>query len=64
MIRNNIYNLMLQSVEEAKSIDRIKNSYIQDAIGNDDMIALWREMEKQKDENLTKMQALIKKYSN
>ncbi len=64
MIRNNVYNLMLQSVEEAKSIDRIKNHYLQDAIGNDDIIALWREMEKQKDESLAKMQALIKKYNN
>ncbi len=63
MIRNNVYNLMLQAVEESKSIDRIKTNYIQDAIGNDDIIALWREMEKQKEENLAKMQGLIKKYN-
>jgi len=63
MIRNNVYNLMLQAVEESKSIDRIKNKYIHDAIGNDDIIALWRDMEKQKDENVTKLQALIKKYT-
>jgi hypothetical protein len=54
---------MLQAVEESKSIDRIKTNYIQDAIGNDDIIALWREMEKQKEENLAKMQGLIKKYN-
>ncbi|HEY0908420.1 MAG TPA: hypothetical protein VGE35_03680 [Candidatus Paceibacterota bacterium] len=63
MIRNNLFNLMNQAVQESKSVWRIKNQYMQEAVGSDDMMNLWKEIEKTKEEQIDKLQALIKKYN-
>jgi hypothetical protein len=63
MLRNNVFNLMNQAIQESKSIWRIKNQYMQEAVGNDDLMNLWKKMEKQKEESITEMQTLIKKYN-
>ncbi len=63
MIRNNAFNLMNQLVQESKSVWRIKNEYMQEAVGSEDIMAIWKEMEKTKDEQILKLQALIQKYN-
>jgi hypothetical protein len=55
--------MMNQLVQESKSVWRIKNQYMQEAVGSDDMMALWKEIEKAKEDHITKLQALIKKYN-
>ena len=63
MLRNNIFNMMNQLVQESKSVWRIKNQYMQEAVGSDDVMATWKEIEKTKEEQIVKLQALIKKYN-
>lgn len=63
MIRNNAFNLMNQLVQESKSVWRIKNEYMQEAVGSEDIMAIWKEMEKTKDEQIVKLQTLIQKYN-
>lgn len=63
MLRNNLFNLMNQAVQESKSLWRIKNQYEQESIGSEDIMTLWRKMEKQKEDNVSELQALIAKYS-
>jgi hypothetical protein len=63
MVRNNLFNMMNQLVQESKSVWRIKNQYMQEAVGSDDMMTLWKEMEKAKEDHINKLQALIKKYN-
>ncbi len=63
MIRNNAFNLMNQLVQESKSVWRIKNEYMKEAVGSEDIMAIWKEMEKTKDEQIVKLQALIQKYN-
>ena len=62
MLRNNVFNLMNQAVQESKSLWRIKNQYRQEAVGSDDIMELWKKMEKQKEEIIAEIQALIAKY--
>jgi len=54
---------MNQLVQESKSVWRIKNQYMQEAVGSDDVMAVWKEIEKSKEEQITKLQTLIKKYN-
>lgn len=63
MVRNNLFNMMNQLVQESKSVWRIKNQYMQEAVGSDDMMNLWKEIEKAKEDHIAKLQALIKKYN-
>jgi len=63
MLRNNVFNLMNQAVQESKSIWRIKNVYTSEAVGSDDIMALWKKMEKTKEEQVAELQVLIAKYS-
>ena len=55
--------MMNQLVQESKSVWRIKNQYMQEAVGSDDVMATWKEIEKTKEEQIVKLQALIKKYN-
>lgn len=61
MLDNKIYNLMHQLVQENKSLWRIKNEYMKDAEGCDECIAFWQKMEKDKEEHVSELMALIKK---
>ena len=60
---NHVYNLMKQYVQEHKGLWRIKNNYIKDAAGHDDAVAFWKKMEKDKEQHIKELHALIKKYS-
>lgn len=55
---------MNQAIQESKSLWRIKNHYQQESIGSEDISTLWRKMEKEKEENIASLQALIAKYTN
>ena len=63
MLRNNLYNLMVQIVQEIKSLKKIKNEYMKDAVGNDDIMNTWKKMEKDKEAHIAELQELIKKYN-
>ncbi|MBI5134118.1 MAG: hypothetical protein HZA81_01910 [Candidatus Taylorbacteria bacterium] len=54
---------MNQAVQESKSVWRIKNQYMQEAVGSDDIMAFWRKLEKDKEAHISELQALIKKYN-
>ncbi|PJE74098.1 MAG: hypothetical protein COV01_03300 [Candidatus Taylorbacteria bacterium CG10_big_fil_rev_8_21_14_0_10_41_48] len=62
MLRNNAFNLINQLVQESKSMHRIKNVYMQEAVGSDDIMSFWKKLEKSKEEAISELQALIKKY--
>lgn len=64
MLRDNLFNLMNQSVQESKSLWRIKNEYMKDCVGSEDIMSLWKKLEKDKEEHIQELQTLIKKYSN
>jgi hypothetical protein len=55
---------MNQAVQESKSIWRIKNEYMQESVGTEDVMEFWKKLEKDKEEHINELQALIKKYSN
>jgi hypothetical protein len=54
---------MNQLVQESKSLQRIKTLYMQEAVGSDDIMGIWKELEKAKEDAVTKLQALVNKYS-
>lgn len=54
---------MKQYVQEHKSLWRIKRDYIKDAKGHADAIAFWKKMQKEKEERVSELKALIKKYT-
>lgn len=54
---------MNQAVQESKSLWRIKNQYTAEAVGSDDIMQLWKKIEKSKEEQITELQTLIAKYS-
>ncbi len=63
MLRNNLFNLMNQAVQESKSLWRIKNQYMQESVGSDDIMAFWKKLEKEKEERIQELQDLIKKHA-
>ena len=62
MLDNNVYNLMFQMLNESKSLWRIKNEYKRDAEDCSSCAAFWLEMEKQKEENVRRLEAMIKDH--
>ena len=60
MIDNNLYNIMAQLVVESKSLWRIKNEYMKDALEDQESQSLWVELEKQKETNLRKLETLLR----
>jgi hypothetical protein len=63
MLRNNLYNLMLQTVQESKSLSRIKDEYMKDAVGMDDIMGIWKKLEKDKADHVAELTKLVAKYS-
>lgn len=59
MHENNVYNLMMQSVQEHKSLWRIVNDYQEDAEGDEELIAFWEELARQKADQVAEIQRLI-----
>jgi len=61
MLKNNLYNLMLQLTQENKSLWRIKNHYMGEAEGNDECLIFWRKMVESKENHIAELIALVKK---
>lgn len=59
MHENNVYNLMMQSVQEHKSLWRIVNDYREDAEGDEELLAFWEQVATQKADMLETLQGLI-----
>lgn len=59
MHENNVYNLMMQSVQEHKSLWRIVNDYQEDAEGDEELLAFWEELARQKADQVAEIQRLI-----
>jgi hypothetical protein len=53
---------MHQLTQEAKSLWRIKDDYIQDSGNDESLKAFWEEMKKDKEAHIEKLKELIKKY--
>ncbi|MFA5997046.1 MAG: hypothetical protein WC791_01000 [Candidatus Paceibacterota bacterium] len=62
MLNNHIYNLLSQATQEHRSLWRIKNEYIKDAEGCAECSAFWVKMEKDKEDHVAELEALIKKH--
>lgn len=60
MFTNNLYNLMMQAVEEHKSLWRIKDDYMQDANQSPESIMFWEKMIADKEQHIGKLKELIK----
>ncbi|NQV11847.1 hypothetical protein HQ524_00635 [Candidatus Uhrbacteria bacterium] len=56
---NHLYNLMIQMVQEAKSLKRIESNYLDEA-DCDDCKAFWGKMKADKEEHVADLEKLIK----
>lgn len=61
MHENNVYNLMMQSIQEHKSLWRIVNDYREDAetAGDDELVTFWDDLARQKADQVAELQRLI-----
>lgn len=64
MLENHIYNLMLQMVQENKSLWRIKNKYLTDSADCPDCQAFYEKLAQQKEAIITELYALIQTEIN
>ncbi len=62
MLKNHLYNLMEQIIEESKSLWRINNTYKKDASGCSSCTALWDKLEKDKEDHINELRELIKTH--
>jgi len=62
MLDNHIYNLMAQIVQESKSLWRIKNEYKRDAEGCAMCHSLMADLERQKEDNLRRMEVILRDH--
>lgn len=59
MKNNNLYNLMTQLTQEARSLWRIKNDYIKDAGKSKEMKAFWTEVALEKEALIADLRKII-----
>lgn len=64
MINNHLYNLMLQLVQEQKSLWRIKNSYMKDHDNCSDCKVFWEKMLADKESHTEELMQLIKAHTS
>jgi len=62
MFENHVYNLMMQFVQEHKSLWRVKNEYKKDAKDCADCQKFWGKMEADKKDHIQELNGLIKKH--
>lgn len=62
MFDNHLYNLMNQLTEEHKSLWRIKEMYKKDTGGCADCKMFWEKLEKDKEEHIQELRALVKSH--
>ncbi|MBN1682650.1 hypothetical protein JW865_03760 [Candidatus Bathyarchaeota archaeon] len=62
MLRDHVYDLMAQLVEESQSLWRIKNTYKTDSVGCNECLEFWEKLEKDKEQHIADLRELIKKH--
>ncbi|MDX1535499.1 MAG: hypothetical protein R3346_01940 [Candidatus Spechtbacterales bacterium] len=62
MVDNHLYNLMLQMVQENKSLWRIDKHYKEDASSCKKCTKFWEEMEEDKKQHVEDLMELIKEH--
>jgi len=62
MLKNHVYDLIAQMAEENKSLWRIKNMYKKDSDVCDECLNFWKELEKDKENNISKLEKLLKNH--
>lgn len=62
MVKNTIYNLLLQIVEEHKALWRIKDEYMKDAKQTPDVKKMWLKIAKEKETHVNELLKLLKKH--
>lgn len=62
MLKNHEYNLIEQLAQEHKSLWRVTNEYAKDAGDCDECKAFWARMEKDKEEHVAELTAMLKKH--
>jgi len=62
MFDNHTYNLMIQLVQEQKSLWRIKNEYLKDAGDCSNCQTFWKKMQTDKEDHIKELSGLIKKH--
>jgi hypothetical protein len=60
MLDNHLYNLMIQLVQENKSLWRIRNKYLKDAEDCADCQKFWEKMMEDKQDHVNELLGLIK----
>ncbi len=60
MKNNNLYNLMTQLTQEARSLWRIKNDYMKDAGKSKELKQFWTEVANEKQVLIDDLKAVIK----
>lgn len=60
MKNNNLYNLMTQLTQEARSLWRIKNDYSKDATKSKELKQFWKEVAAEKEILIEDLKAVIK----
>jgi len=62
MLDNNVYNLMVQLVEENQSLWRIKKMYKDDAKNCEECLDFWNKLEKEKESRIDELEKLIQHH--
>lgn len=62
MLDNHLYNLMVQLVQENKSLWRIKNQYLKDGGECGECKAFWEKLIKDKEGHVNELKKLIKSH--
>ncbi|OHA88381.1 MAG: hypothetical protein A2653_02320 [Candidatus Zambryskibacteria bacterium RIFCSPHIGHO2_01_FULL_43_25] len=60
MLKNNLYNLLLQLTVENRSLWRIKDEYLKDAEGDAEVLAFWQKMTADKEAHINELSTLVK----
>ena len=62
MLDNHAYNLMMQLIEEHKSLWRIKNDYKNDSSGCEECQEVWDKLQSSKEGYIKELEDLVKKH--
>ena len=57
-----VYDLMMQIIQESKSLYRIKKNYCDDAEGVNDCSEVWRELSADKEAHIDKLVGILRKH--
>jgi len=61
MLHNYTFDLLNQLNQESKSLWRIRNEYIKNAAGKDDLLEFWKKLQADKEEHIEELKILVGK---